>query len=287
MNAPDAVKTRTAHWGWDEHRYFGKAVFAELTGKESLASLVALSVVGRSLPPECIGLIDDVAGAVTLADPRIWPLKLTRLIASYGSTLPAVAAGLLMQEEARIGPWACVHAAHTLLDLCAALGDEVDDQLRVAEAVRELLGRCDFVWGFGTPFRRQDERLVALREHVVRRGRDGLPYYRLMNRTADLVREARGAEPNLGIALAAIFLDMGLVPQEIGALVACLMQHMFFAQAVEGARQADPGLRQLSPESLDYVGRPSRTSPRAERERSAGATDVGACRSRESALICA
>ena len=257
------VKTRSAHWGWDEHRYFGKRVFADLTGKASLSGLLALSVAGRPLPPDCVDLIDDVAGAVTLADPRIWPLKLTRLVASYGSTLPAVAAGLLTEEDARIGPWACVHAAHTLLELREALADQLDVSSRLSETVRLRLGTRAFVWGFGTPFRAYDERLVALREHVVRRGRDQLPYYRLMNATADIIRETRRVEPNLGIALAAVFLDMGLTPTQIGALVAALMQHMFFAQAVEGAAQADTVLQRLPDDSVDYAGRSPRQSPRA------------------------
>lgn len=263
MTALVPVKTRSAHWGWDEHRYFGKRVFAELTGKESLASLVALSVTGRLLPPDCIGLIDDAAGALTLADPRVWPLKLTRLLASYGATMPAVAAGLLMEEEARIGPWACVHAAHTLQELHASIADFAEDPVRVREAVVAFLRPRTFVWGFGTPFRAYDERLVSLREHVKRRGRDRLPFYRSMTAAAEVIGEVRKTEPNLGIALAAVFLDMGLTPQEIGALVAALMQHMFFAQGVEGARQADPQLRQLPSESLHYVGRAARTSPRA------------------------
>lgn len=263
MTAPEPVKTRSAHWGWEEHRYFGKRVFGELTGQESLSGLLALSVVGRLLPPDCVGLIDDVAGAVTLADPRIWPLKLTRLLASYGSTMPAVAAGLLMEEDARIGPWACVHAARTLLALREELAENADHPDRVRESVMRSLGSRAFVWGFGTPFRPYDERLVALREHVARRGRDGLPFYRLMNATADIVRETRGVEPNLGIALAAIFLDMGLTPDQIGALVAGLMQHMFFAQAVEGAAQSDAVLRRLPDTSLDYEGREPRQSPRA------------------------
>jgi hypothetical protein len=270
MTAPLPVTTRTAHWGWDEHRYFGRRVFAELTGKESLASLVALSIVGRTLPPDCIGLIDDVAGAVTLADPRIWPLKLTRLIASYGSTLPAVAAGLLIEEDARIGPWACVYAAHTLLELRTALGEKVDDEECVRETVTRLLGGRAFVWGFGTPFRAYDERLVALREHVVRRGRDRLPYFRLMETTAEVVRETRRVEPNLGIALAALFLDIGLSPNQIGALVAALMQHMFFAQAVEGAERAEKGLQRLPDEALDFAGRERRLSPRAARRERLG-----------------
>jgi hypothetical protein len=224
-------------------------------------------VAGRTLPADCIGLIDDVAGALTLADPRIWPLKLTRLLASYGSTMPAVAAGLLMEEDARIGPWAFTHAAHTLLELHTALGGEIEDAARVRETTKRVLADHAFVWGFGTPFRPYDERLVALREHVVRRGRDQLPFYRLMNLVSDVVRETRRAEPNVGIAVAALFLDMGLAPPQIGALVAGLMQHMFFAQAVEGAEQADAVLRQLPDASLDYAGREPRVSPRAAEKR--------------------
>ena len=260
-----AVKTRTGHWGWDEHRYFGHGVFAELTGKQSLAGMLALSVTGRTLPPDCIGLIDDIAGAVTLADPRVWPLKLTRLIASYGSTMPAVAAGLLMEEEARIGPWACVQAAQMLQQLHAAIGANLENPLCVSDAVEAQMRTRAFVWGFGTPFRPYDERLVSLREHVKKRGRDQLPYYRIMTAAADIVRDARGVEPNLGIALAALFLDMGMNPQQIGAIVSALMQHMFLAQAVEGASQPHEGLKKLPDEALDYVGRAPRMSPRAER----------------------
>ena len=87
--------------GWDEHRYFGRAVFEDITGKESLTYLMALSILGRELPRDCYPVLDDAACALTLADPRIWPLKLTRLVASYGSTVPAIAAGVLIEERAR------------------------------------------------------------------------------------------------------------------------------------------------------------------------------------------
>ena len=43
------IPTRSAHWGWDEHQYFGHAVFGELAGNESLTGMVALSVLGRRL----------------------------------------------------------------------------------------------------------------------------------------------------------------------------------------------------------------------------------------------
>jgi len=98
------LRTRSAHWGYEEHRYFGHAVFAELRGRESFVGLTALSVLGRRLSADVCALLDEAAVCLTLADPRIWPLKLTRVVAAYGQAIPAAAAGLLIQEGARIGP---------------------------------------------------------------------------------------------------------------------------------------------------------------------------------------
>jgi len=36
------LQTASAHWGWDEHRYFGHGVFQDLAGRESLTGLTAL-----------------------------------------------------------------------------------------------------------------------------------------------------------------------------------------------------------------------------------------------------
>jgi hypothetical protein len=50
---------------------------------------------------------------------------------------------------------------------------------------------------------------------------------------------------------------------EVGPLSSALMQHMFFAHAVEGARQAPQVLRRLPDRCIDYTGREARASPRA------------------------
>ena len=257
--------TRVAHWGYDEHRYFGHRVFEELTGRETLTGLTALSVLGRRLSPECRAVIDEVACAVTLADPRIWPLKLTRVIASYGVALPAAAAGLLVEEGARIGPWAGVQAAKLLVTLREEIGERVADAQFVREAVQRYLAEHHVVWGFGIPFRDRDERLVAFRACMRRRGRDTLPYWTTMEAVAPVLREARQTEPNISAAFAATFLDMGLEPYQIGALASSVMHHMFVANALEGAAQPGP-LRKLPDECVRYVGRGPRSSPRAEQE---------------------
>ncbi len=256
--------TGTAHWGWDEHRYFGHRVFEELTGRASLAGLLALSIVGQQLPSDCVALLDDAAGALTLADPRIWPLKLTRTVGAYGHWLPALCAGMLMEDEARIGPWACLEAAKVLTVIHEALGGEVDDPERTRSVVEEYLREHRFVWGFGTPFRERDERLVAFRPCVERRGRAQLPHWKTMNAVADVIRVARKSEPNIGVALSAVMLDMGLTPTQIGALVVGLMQHMFFAHAVDSAATTGGILREIPEAYVSYRGRRPRLSPKAQ-----------------------
>jgi len=264
MSLPELThETRTAHWGWDEHRYFGHRVFEELAGKETLTGLTVLSVLGRRLSPDETGVVDDAACTLTLADPRIWPLKLTRLVAAYGATLPAAAAGLLSEEDARIGPWTGARAAELLVELRAAIGERVDDQAFVREVVHAYLAQHRFVWGFGTPFRGRDERLVALRECMRRRGRDALAHWRLMDAISDVVVEARGTQPNMGMGFAAAFLDLALSPHQVGALASAVMQHMFMAHAVEGSAQG-ASLRELPERYVAFAGRAPRLSPRAE-----------------------
>jgi len=264
MTLPELTqKTRSGHWGWDEHRYFGHAVFEELAGKQSFTGLLALSILGRRLSDEEVGVLDDMAGVLTLADPRIWPLKLTRVVASYGAAIPAIAAGLLMEEGARIGPSTTVGAAEVLRDFHATIGGRVEDEEHVRAVVDAYLAEHSFVWGFGTPYRSRDERLVAFRECMRRRGRDRLPHYRSMDAVAEVIRDARKSEPNIGIALAAVSLDMGLLPSEVGALVTALMQHMFFGHAVEEANAPNPALVELPEEYVRYTGRKPRATPRA------------------------
>ena len=254
--------TRSAYWAFDEPRYFGHRVFSELAGQESWTSLMALSIFGRRLPPDLCGVLDDAVGVLTLADPRIWPLKLTRVIGAYGSVLPALSAGMLSENEAHIGPWACVDAAKVLCALHAELDGQADDEARVREVLAAYRANHRFVWGFGTPYRGRDERVIAFRKCLERRGRTELPHYRTLMAIAVAMKEATRAEPNIGGVLAAVLLDMGLAPAEVGCMVVALAQHMFFAQAIESANAPNPALRRLPVEYVHYAGREPRTSPR-------------------------
>jgi hypothetical protein len=258
-----ALSTNSAHWGWDEHCYFGQRVFGELASRESLTGLTALSVLGRRFSAEQCAVLDDAAVCLTLADPRIWPLKLTRVIAAHGGMTAGAAAGLLILEDARIGPWTCAKAAELLVEFHLQLVGTAFDGEAVGTVVRAYLDKHQFVWGFGTPFRKRDERLVAFWSCLERRGRRRLPFMRTLDAIAAVVVPARQTEPNMGMAIAAAFLDLGVDVHEVGPLSTALMQHMLFAHAVEGARQAPPTLQRLPDRCIDYIGREARESPRA------------------------
>jgi hypothetical protein len=260
---PLTEPTRSAFWAFDEPRYHGHRVFAELAGQESWTGMLALSIFGRRMPADVCGVLDDAVGALTLADPRIWPLKLTRVVGSYGGLLPALFAGQLAEDGARIGPWACVEAAKALIALHKDIDGKQDDDAHVRAVVAEYRDRHRFVWGFGTPYRGRDERVIAFRRSMERRERTGLPYYRTMNAVASAMKEAAGAEPNIGGVMASALLDMGLAPLEVGAMVVALIQHMFFSQALESTGAPNPALRELPPAYVTYRGREPRASPRA------------------------
>jgi hypothetical protein len=272
---PLTERTRTAYWAFDEPRFIGHRVFEELAGHESWTGMFALSIFGRRLEPELCGVLDDAAGVLTLADPRIWPLKLTRVVGSYGGMLAALSAGVLAENEARIGPWACVDASKVLCQLHAELDGHQDDPVRVREVLAAYRKEHRFVWGFGTPYRGKDERVIAFRKCMESRGRHRLPYYRTMEAVALAMKEATNAEPNIGGVLSSALLDMGLAPPDVAAMVTALVSHCFFAHAIESSAAPNLTLRELPLEYVSYCGREPRVSPRAratEGGASAGST---------------
>lgn len=70
-----------------DHLFAGYEVFGELLGDESVAGLLALSVGMPKLSQEDVATLNDLAAVNMLCDPRIWPVKLSRLVSSYGSAL--------------------------------------------------------------------------------------------------------------------------------------------------------------------------------------------------------
>jgi hypothetical protein len=250
-----------AHAEWGVNRYFGFAVPDLLAAGESLAGLVTLAVRGWPLAPEERGLIDDIAVSMTLADPRVWPLKMARVVSSYGGCTPALAAGLLCLEGARIGPWTCGAAAELLL----ALRDEATQLTPAAMAspLHRRLQAGQRLPGFDVPFRSQCERLPLVQKSVAARGRDQLPAWRTLEAVIGATRELKGPEPNVGLGVAAALLDLGFTPRQVSILSTTLAQTEFLSNVAEGSEQRAAVLRRIPDDRIRYVGKPPRETPRA------------------------
>ncbi len=254
--------TRVGHAGWNDHRHFGKWVFSELAGNTSSTGLIALAATGR-LPDELTcGILDDIAVVLTVADPRIYPLKLVRLATSFGDPLAGLATAVAAMEGAIVGPQIAQNAALWLVEAAQRLGNSIQDDNEIQRVIAELLDERGRLSGFGVPFRNVDERRTALMDRASARRMDGGTYWKLHDRIASLVGELRGIPANVGLSVAALSLDMGFRPEELAPLYTGLTINVFLANSVEGARQAPAVLRRLPDESIEYAGVPPRSIPR-------------------------
>jgi hypothetical protein len=257
------IRTRVAKHLFGENLFFGHRTLADLLGHETATGLAAIAISGKRPTEAQRRVLDAMAVIGTSADPHIWPLKTTRLVASYGSVMAGYCAGQLTSEGERIGHWVCGYAATVLAELREAVGDRIDDPAFVAQAVAELVRRRGRVIGFGVPLRKSDERMDALRAHAARTGLDQGPHWRLHEALADHVERGRGIPRNIAIGIAAVFLDLGYTPMQTSFLWHVLSQNVYAANAFEAAEQQSPEMQKLGDEHIDYVGPARRPSPRA------------------------
>lgn len=260
------IVTKVAREEYDDHRYRGYSLFHELLGSETIASLLGLAISGRRLGPDETKMLDDLAVAVCVADPHIWLLKPTRIVAALGNTLPALAVGAVCMEDATLGPWTSVAAARLFVELSAIVERRRLDVAAVDAALDRIASNQSnkrVLPGFGVPLRETDERVVALRARVRSNGREHCPYWKLFERTATLLENERGLRPNIASAFAAVGLDLGFDPKQIGSLGASVaLLGCFLPNAVEEAELQSATLRKIPRRFVRYRGQPPRVSPR-------------------------
>lgn len=261
------IKTRVGLAIDGDNIFRGHAVNTELAGDDGgLTSLFSLAIGGRKLSPEDAMVVEDVGVCSAAAvDPRIWPLKLTRLVASYGGVLPGVASGRMALEGAIVGTEPTGRAAETLVEWGKELGEDPSDT-SIEAFLDELLtkGRAS---GFGVAFRKRDERVDGVKKCIALRKRENGRYWKLTMKLDALMQTKRKVQLNLAMASAAALLDVGFTPQQIRCWMGAYTDVCFFANAVEAAEQRDASLQRLPDETIDYIGRGARLSPRAQAKR--------------------
>ncbi len=239
-----------------ENQFRGFAVGAHLAGSARYWSALSLAVGYRPLSERECDILGDVVVCSLAADPRIWPLKVTRLVSSFGNTVPALAAGMLSTAGGFMG-WGTYAPASRFLQTLA--GTPAVDRGSYIDAEVE---RLRHIPGFGVAFRDRDERATALAACVRQRGFDGGKYWQVLF-VANEVLEQRGAPMNVAAATAALLLDIGFSPSQIGALGPVLLLPNYLANAVEGAAHASAFLQHLPTDAIEDRTPTPRLSPRA------------------------
>jgi hypothetical protein len=256
---PPVLNTRVAHCGYGDTQFRGYSVRRDLVGKSGYWNSISLALDGPRLSDDQEAILDGLAVASLNADPRVWPLRLARLLASYGSVSIGVAGSIIAMEGAVVAGPAIGQAAHLLVELenfteHDALEAEVSRRL---EAGQRLMG-------YGVPNRDRDERVLALMPLVDKYELAAGHFWKLAH-AIEVVAVAKkpSLKLNVGAASSAIYLDLGFRPEQIGMLATLMLLNNIVANAYEGAVQAEPMLLELPREFVTYQGPASRLSPRA------------------------
>lgn len=239
---------------WGDNRFRGYSVNDDLEGRTTTWDALSLSVDHRCLTRDEVAILDDFVTCNLVADPRIWPLKVTRLVSSYGNASIGILAGIYSTEGGRVG-WSAFADAAAFLQRLLREGDW-------SSRVTAALERGEIVPGFGVVSRGEDERAVGLKRCVERRGRSDFPAWTCA-RLVDEQLRPRGKPMNIAAGGAAILLDVGFNPEQIRSLGPAVLYPNYLANAVEGAAQAPEILRRLPDSAIDDRTPAPRKSPRA------------------------
>lgn len=262
MSATSRPIQRVGHIGHDDNRFCGAPVFAELAATVTgHVDLVARAFGLRSLSADDREVLRVIALCGTSPDVRVWPLKMARTLASYGSAAAGHFGAQLATVSDRMGPGATSPAAEALRWMLARLDGALDRE-RVAALIAEHEAAHGSLPGFGVPMRPQDERLLGMYRLIADHPATRRPAWRLHLVVAEVMR-GKGIEPNIIIAFAALLADLGLAPHRAGMMIAYLTCQNFFAHSLEAADHDGPVLRELPRRDLDDRSRAPRRSPAA------------------------
>ncbi len=252
--------TRVGHAGLGEHLFLGLQVYRDLLLRSTPAGLIALSILGRPLDDRAVRLAHRMAEVFTIADPRVPPLFVTRIVAGEGRPTTGVACGLMACANGRIGSGIAGAVAQMLLDLHNDLpSDRSGPQLADWLMQRRDSGKA--MPGLGIPFRTRDDRVDAINRAMESEGHDGV-YWKTCLALQAVSEPAIGLPPNITLCYGALCLDMGFEPAGAELFANMVGLHCFTANAAEAERQRDEVVRRLPPEHVDYCGTGPRRSPR-------------------------
>lgn len=237
-----------------DNRFLGKSVFEDWATMLSSPTEAVMAALGVEVNAENAEAFRLIALCGMSPDARVWPLKLTRLLSSWGDAVAGFFGAQLVTAGRVMGPGAAGGAAQMLSWFDAHLGAEPSAP-EVAEALatwkRERPGPLQ---GFGVPFRPVDERRAAMIKLSHGRPVSKRRFWQLHLRLAEALPTV---PPNVALCFAALLLDSGVPPEHCGLATSLLMSHVFLAHAIEGSK-TDGAVNEWPVSALEFHGTPAR-----------------------------
>lgn len=260
----DPIRSSIGYAGFGDNILRGLSVRDDLFGKSGYWNALSLSIGGPPLDRGAEAHLDDLCVAMVAPDPRIWPLKVTWLVASYGSAWAGLSAAHASFADAFIGPWPTVEIAE-LYDhvFRETRGNAVDAVSLLAPGATRRR-----VPGFGVAGPRAvDERIALIRDAVARRGQSALRV-EFAAAIADQLLRLHDLVPNVGLFVATALSDVGFQPLQVGLVVHAFLELQVVGNSFESASGQLSSLQALDPDAVHYEGMMLRQSSRARGEAS-------------------
>ncbi len=111
MSDDRKIKTRVGMAIEGDNLFRGHSVRQELVGKRNFWQMMSLSIGGPQLSAFQCEILDVLTSSALAADPRIWPLKMTRVAGAYGGMWSALCSTFMMADGSSVGCNPCGPAA--------------------------------------------------------------------------------------------------------------------------------------------------------------------------------
>lgn len=260
MSQQHTIKTRVGLAVHGDNMFRGHSVRHELVGARSFWQMLSLSLGGPELTAFQCEALDAMTSSATAADPRIWPLKVTRVAGAYGGMWSALCSTFIMGDGSSVGCNPCGPAAvcfQRIQELLEEQGEDTDIA-GVLEQVRlEQGGR----WaGFGVPGRAEDERFLAVNEWFEQHCPENYPttYWNVLQRMRPIMIDSYALQLNLVTCVTALLLDMGFDASQVVVMAFFTVMPCYIANAYEATSEPESMLPQrMIPSAVRYVGKSS------------------------------
>lgn len=248
------LMTRVGRVTPDELHFRGNDV-STLLGS-SYWGLVSRAIEGPEIDDSSRQVLDHLATCALACDPRLWPLKLVQLGASYGQLSSGLCVGLMAVERSALSYWCAGPAAAHLQRLATKSFGRPPVEV-------EKLVQQELPLGFGVYGRDGDRRVSLFREWRRATGVETGSVEQFVSQIEPWVICHHGQHLRFDGLVAAVLTDSGFSSEQVGILGGVVNAlPLVLANAYEGSYRGT-SLREVASAKVRYVGPQPRRSARS------------------------